>query len=69
MKTTKNIFLIILSILAIIVVFVGVFMLTNGSLESFPTEEQIEKVRVCGWLFTIVGSILESISIVTICKK
>lgn len=69
MKTTKKIFLIILSILAIIVVFVGVFMLTNGSLESFPTEEQIEKVRVCGWLFTIVGSILESISIVTICKK
>ena len=47
-------------ILALIILLVGLFMLMNGSLESFPTEEQIEKVRMCGWLFTAIGGIFES---------
>lgn len=39
-------------------------MLMNGLLEAFPTEEQIEKVRMCGWLFTGVGGIWESICLI-----
>ena len=46
MKMVKNIVFIFLSILALIILLAGLFMLMNGSLESFPTEEQIEKVRI-----------------------
>ena len=44
-------------------------MLMNGSLEAFPTDEQIEKVRICGWLFSVVGAILESICVVVFYKN
>lgn len=51
-------------ILGLIILLVGLFMLMNGLLEAFPTEEQIEKVRMCGWLFTGVGGIWESICLI-----
>ncbi len=69
MKNAKNIFLVILSVLAMIALFVGIFMLVNGSLESFPTEEQMEKARICGCLFSVAGGVLELISIIAFCKN
>ena len=69
MKIVKNILFVILAILALIILLAGLFMLINGSLEAFPTEEQIEKVRICGWLFTAVGGILESICLIVLYKN
>ena len=69
MKNVKNIFFAILSILALIILLAGLFMLINGSLEAFPTEEQIEKVRICGWLFTTIGGIFESICLIVLYKN
>ena len=69
MKNIKNIMLVIMAALAGIVLFVGILMLINGSLEAFPTEEQIEKIRICGWLFTVVGVVLESISAIALYKN
>ncbi len=69
MKIVKNIMLVILTVLAGIVLFVGIFMLINGSLEAFPTQEQIEKIRICGWLFTVVGVALEVIFAIALYKN
>lgn len=38
-------------------------MLINGSLEMFPTEEQIEKVHISGVFLAIAGVVLEAISL------
>ena len=65
----KKILFTIMAVLAGIVLLIGIFMLINGSLEAFPTEEQIEKVRISGWLFTGVGVVLESISAILLCKN
>ena len=40
--------MIAISILAGFMLVIGLFMMANGSLESFPTEEQIEKVKIAG---------------------
>ena len=69
MKTIKNTIFIILAILAIVLFLAGIFMLTNGSLEAFPTEEHLEKVRICGWIFTVVGTVLEAIFVTVIYKN
>lgn len=69
MKIVKNILFVILAIFAFIILLAGLFMLMNGSLESFPTEEQIEKVRICGWLFTAIGGIWESICLIVLYKN
>ena len=69
MKIVKNILFAILAILVLIILLAGLFMLINGSLEAFPTDEQIEKVRICGWLFSVVGAILESICVVVFYKN
>lgn len=33
------------------------------SLEAFPTDEQIEKVHICGVIFVAIGTVLESVSV------
>ena len=38
-------------------------------MEAFPTEEQIEKVQLCGCLFTVVGLVIESISAIVLYKN
>ncbi|SFU49005.1 hypothetical protein [Butyrivibrio sp. INlla21] len=43
--------------IAFLIIIIGVFMLINGSLEMYPTSEQIEKSRITGLLFIIVGMI------------
>ena len=69
MKTIKNIAIVFLMVLAGIMLFVGISFLINGSLEAFPTEEQIEKVQLCGCLFTVVGLVIESISAIVLYKN
>ena len=69
MKKAKNILFVIMAILAGILLFFGILILINGSLEAFPTKEQIEKVRILGWLFTVVGVVLELISAIVLYKN
>ncbi len=69
MKTIKNVIFATLAILAIMLLLAGIFMLMNGSLEAFPTEDQVEKIRICGWLFTTIGVVFESIFITFIYKN
>lgn len=68
MKLLKNILLVILAVSAIIVLIAGIFMFINGSLEAFPTEEQVEATRICGVMFIVIGAVLESISAVALYK-
>lgn len=58
-KAIRNLIFAILSAFALAVMLSGLFMLANGSLEMYPTQEDIEKVRICGWLFTVVGAFFE----------
>ena len=37
---------------------VGMLMIINGSLEQFPTDEQIGKVRIAGAIFLCLGLII-----------
>ncbi|MCQ2535078.1 MAG: hypothetical protein MJ172_11020 [Clostridia bacterium] len=50
----KTIILMIGSALA----FVGMLLFFNGSLEQFPTDEQIGKVRIAGAIFLCLGLII-----------
>ena len=43
-------------------------MFIKGSLEAFPTEEQVEATRICGVMFIVIGAVLESISAVALYK-
>ena len=51
----KKAFWIIFSIVVAIVIVLDIFLLAFGSLETFPTAEQIEKGRiVCGSFFVLL---------------
>lgn len=52
-----------------IMLLMGLFMIVNGSLESFPTEEQIEKVRLVGIALVAVGISIESVILILFCKS
>ena len=48
----------VLFVIAFILIFIGVYMMANGSFEMHPTSEQQEKVRIVGALFIFVGGII-----------
>lgn len=57
-----------IAILSVILMLVGLFMIVNGSLEDFPTPEQIEKVRIGGITLFSIGACIESVFLIRICK-
>lgn len=56
------------SILSVMLIVVGLFMIINGSLEAFPTPEQIEKTRIGGIVLVIIGACVESIILIILYK-
>ena len=67
-KVTLTILFCIFSVFSALVLLFGLSMLINGSLEMFPTEEQIEKVRISGWLLVVIGTVLEAVSVTVLYK-
>ncbi len=60
----KKMVLIIDFVIVTIVALCGLYLIINGSLEMFPTEEQIEKTRITGWIMLSAGVFIDGI----ICK-
>ncbi len=67
-NVTLTILFCIFAVFSAIVFLFGLYMLINGSLEMFPTEEQMEKIRIIGWLLAVIGTILEAVSVTVLCK-
>ena len=44
-------------------------MIVNGSLEAFPTLEQIEKARIGGIVLVSIGVCVESIILISVFKS
>ncbi len=65
----KKVFLKIISIVVAIIIAIDVFLFISGSLESFPTVEQIEKGRIVYSLFFVVLIIIETFVLARIFKK
>lgn len=68
MKIIKNIVITTVALIAAFMFVIGIFMITNGSLEEFPTNEQIEKVRIVGIFFVTLGTSIEAIILKEIYK-
>ena len=49
---------IVLGILSVCLVPIGSWLLLSGSLELYPTEEQIEKSRIVGVVLLVTGILL-----------
>lgn len=65
----KKAFLIIISIVIAIIIVMDVFLFISGSLEAFPTAEQIEKGRIVYGLFFVVLIIIETFVLTRIFNK
>lgn len=57
------------SILVLVVIVIDVFLFVSGSLESFPTAEQIEKGRIVYGLIFVLLSTLEAFILSRALKK
>ena len=55
-----KIFKISIAILAGIMLLIGLFMIVEGSLEAFPTAEQIGKARIGGIVLVTMGVSIEA---------
>lgn len=55
----KKVLIDILIVVFAIVIIGAVVMFLNGSLEEFPTEEQIEKVRISASVVGVIGLLIE----------
>ena len=60
---------IILIAVASLLVVIGLFMLFNGSMESNPTAEQMEKVRIVGGAFLAAGCLTGGLGIAIKAEK
>ena len=58
-----------ITILSAILMMMGLFMIVNGSLEAFPTLEQIEKARIGGIVLVSIGVCVESIILISAFKS
>lgn len=58
-----------ITILSAILMMMGLFMIVNGSLEAFPTLEQIEKARIGGIVLVSIGVCVESIILISVFKS
>ena len=65
----KKAFWIILSIVVAIIIVVDIFLLIFGSLETFPTAEQIEKGRIVYGSFFVILIIVETFILTRILKS
>ena len=65
----KKILLIIVMVVTILISLAGLVIVINGSLEMYPTAEQIEKSHIVGWGLLIVGIIATGIDIVLMRRK
>ena len=65
----KKIFLIILSIFVAIIIVVDVSLFISGSLETFPTTEQIEKGRIVYGSLLVFLIIVETFILTRILKR
>ena len=61
--------MVVVSCVAILMILIGLFMISNGSFEAFPTAEQIEKMKTVGILIFVVGLIIESIVLLLLHRK
>ena len=67
-KVTLIILLCIFIVFSAIVWLFGLYMLINGSFEMFPMEEQMEKIRIIGWLLVVISTVLEAVSVTILYK-
>lgn len=67
-KVTLIILLCIFIVFSAIVWLLGLYMLINGSFEMFPAEEQMEKIRIIGWLLVVISTVLEAVSVTILYK-
>ena len=58
-----------IAILSAILTLTGIFMIVNGSLEAFPTLEQIEKARIGGIVLVSIGACVESVILIRVFKS
>ncbi len=65
MKIIKMCFVVISAML----ILVGIFMIANGSLEAFPTPEQMEKARIGGIVLAGIGVCIESVIFISFLKE
>ena len=65
----KKAFWILLSIVVAIIIVLDIFLLVRGSLETFPTAEQIEKGRIVYGSFFVFLIIVESFILTRIFKR
>ena len=65
----KKAFWILLSIVVAIIIVLDIFLLVWGSLETFPTAEQIEKGRIVYGSFFVFLIIVESFILTRIFKR
>ena len=56
------------TILSATLMVAGLFIIINGSLEAFPTPEQIEKTRIGGIVLVIIGACVESLILIILYK-
>ena len=59
----KKFVLWLIFVIAFFVAICGLFMIINGSLEMIPSEEQIEKAQIAGWMLFIVGISVDFIAV------
>lgn len=64
----KKMVLKIVFVIVTIVALCGLYLIINGSLEMFPTEEQIEKTRITGWIIMLMGVFIDGIICKGICN-
>ena len=55
--------------ITVTVAIAGLFMILNGSMEMFPTDEQIEKARIAGEILLMIGVIANGIIVAYILKS
>lgn len=65
----KKVFLCFIFILTVTVMITGLFMIFNGSMEMFPTDEQMEKVRITGEVLLMTGVVANGFLVAMMLKN
>ena len=58
MQVIKSVIRILLTITAVLLIFIGVYFLLHGSLEAYPTDEQTGKSVIASVVLIILGLLL-----------
>ena len=65
----KKVFLCFVFILTVTVMITGLFVIFNGSMEMFPTDEQMEKVRITGEVLLMTGVVANGFLVAMMLKN